>query len=74
MHRALRLLGWSIVVAMLLGVLWPERNDSGVAAPVPAAGEPSLASQARGDAPPPGLPSCAPVCDALSLRLPIRLG
>lgn len=73
MHAAFRVLGWSLLIAGLIGVLWPERPEApGGFAELPfdvaAAEAPARAPPQR----PPGggcpTPTCALFSDAVNLR------
>jgi hypothetical protein len=51
-HKLFRLLGWCLLVAVLLGVLWPERPDHGQTAALGAQVKPKpMPSQLPGPGP-----------------------
>jgi hypothetical protein len=66
-HRLVRLFGWSVVVAMLLGVLWPERDDS----PAPQAVAIGPLPEVAREHPAPGPPGPPAICR--DCMLPVTL-
>ena len=58
MHLVFRVLGWTLLVAVLVGVLWPERAEPPAAAEFASAAPPADPGPVRAPAGPPASSAC----------------
>lgn len=68
-HRLVRLFGWTVLVAMLVGVLWPERPEPVATGSVAEVQDPVPSTTRAAHGPPAPPARAAPSCGVLPCGL-----